>query len=47
MGDVAKGIKNFKSGLKDEDETTTPPAAVTSASPTAATNDDRSGSRAV
>ncbi len=46
MGDVAKGIKNFKSGLKDEDETTTPPA-VTSASPTAATNDDRSGSRAV
>ncbi len=26
MGDVAKGIKNFKSGLKDEDDT---PAAVT------------------
>jgi sec-independent protein translocase protein TatA len=21
MGDVAKGVKNFKSGLKDEDET--------------------------
>ncbi len=21
MGDVAKGIKNFKSGLKDEDDT--------------------------
>lgn len=30
MGDVAKGIKNFKAGLKEEDEaarvTTTPPA---------------------
>jgi len=29
MGDLAKGIKNFKAGLKDEDEgaTTTAPAA--------------------
>ncbi|WP_448206514.1 twin-arginine translocase TatA/TatE family subunit [Azospirillum sp. sgz302134] len=26
MGDLAKGIKNFKAGLKDEDEATTPPA---------------------
>ena len=22
MGDVAKGVKNFKAGMKDEDETT-------------------------
>ena len=25
MGDVAKGIKSFKAGLKDEDETPAPP----------------------
>ena len=30
MGDVAKGIKNFKAGLKEEDE----PARVTSATTT-------------
>ena len=32
MGDFAKGIKAFKSGMKEEDEaaaTTTPPAQVT------------------
>lgn len=26
-GDLAKGIKNFKAGLKDEDETTAAPSA--------------------
>jgi sec-independent protein translocase protein TatA len=25
MGDVAKGVKSFKSGMKDEEETTTEP----------------------
>lgn len=25
MGDVAKGLKNFKKGLSDEDEAATPP----------------------
>lgn len=34
MGDVAKGIKNFKSGLKDEDET---PVVTTAAQPSATT----------
>jgi len=38
MGDFAKGIKAFKAGMKEEDETaeTTPPAQVTT-SPGAAT----------
>jgi sec-independent protein translocase protein TatA len=27
MGDVAKGIKNFKKGLSDDEETVPPPAA--------------------
>ena len=26
MGDVAKGIKNFKAGLKDDDTAASPPA---------------------
>ena len=51
MGDFAKGIKAFKSGMKEEDEpgtasTTTPPAAqvtpppvATAAAPTAAVAD--------
>ncbi|MBC7134196.1 twin-arginine translocase TatA/TatE family subunit [Oceanibaculum nanhaiense] len=26
MGDVAKGVKSFKSGMKDEEETTSEPA---------------------
>ncbi len=26
MGDVAKGVKNFKAGMKDEDETAGEPA---------------------
>ena len=26
MGDVAKGVKNFKAGMKDEDETAAEPA---------------------
>ena len=29
MGDVAKGIKSFKAGMKDEDETPPPPSTVT------------------
>lgn len=36
MGDFAKGIKAFKSGMKEEDETaaeTTPPAQVTATVP--------------
>ncbi|KJF70492.1 MULTISPECIES: twin-arginine translocase TatA/TatE family subunit [Rhizobium/Agrobacterium group] len=28
MGDVAKGIKSFKKGMSDEDQTTPPPADV-------------------
>ena len=37
MGDMAKGIKAFKSGMKDEDETAAaaPPAQVTPPSATA------------
>jgi sec-independent protein translocase protein TatA len=39
MGDFAKGIKAFKSGMKEEDETaaTTPPAQVTPPPATATT----------
>ncbi len=29
MGDVAKGIKAFKKGMKEEDDTTTPPGGKT------------------
>ncbi len=38
MGDFAKGIKAFKAGMKEEDETaaTVPPAQVTAPSPSAA-----------
>jgi sec-independent protein translocase protein TatA len=39
MGDFAKGIKAFKSGMKEEDETaetTPPPAQVTAPAPGAA-----------
>jgi sec-independent protein translocase protein TatA len=36
MGDVAKGIKNFKAGLKDEDDTTAVPTTTTTTP-----NDDR------
>lgn len=32
MGDVAKGVKNFKAGLKDETDTP-PPSAVTTTNP--------------
>jgi sec-independent protein translocase protein TatA len=32
MGDIAKGVKAFKAGLKDEDETQ-PPAATTAQAP--------------
>ena len=46
MGDVAKGIKSFKAGLKDEDETT-PPAVTSSSTPAGAADSDRSGTRAV
>jgi sec-independent protein translocase protein TatA len=37
MGDLAKGIKSFKSGLKDDDETV--------AAPNAAVGQDASGER--
>lgn len=47
MGDFAKGIKAFKSGMKEEDEPpaaaptaqVTPPQAATTATPTAAAAD--------
>ncbi len=34
MGDVAKGVKNFKSGLKDEDEDEEKKAITAEAQPT-------------
>ncbi|KAA0598194.1 sec-independent protein translocase protein TatA [Azospirillum lipoferum] len=37
MGDIAKGVKAFKAGLKDEDEAQ-PPAATTAQAPPAAIN---------
>ncbi|MBY6260644.1 twin-arginine translocase TatA/TatE family subunit [Azospirillum sp. 412522] len=37
MGDIAKGVKAFKSGLKDEDEAP-PPAATAAQTPPAAIN---------
>lgn len=37
MGDIAKGVKAFKAGLKDEDEAN-PPAATTAQAPPAAIN---------
>ena len=33
MGDVAKGVKNFKSGLKDEDETESEKVLASDATP--------------
>jgi sec-independent protein translocase protein TatA len=36
MGDVAKGVKNFKSGMKEDDEETEKQAISSDASPTAA-----------
>lgn len=33
MGDLAKGIKNFKAGLKDEGEEETPPSPPAAAPP--------------
>jgi len=50
MGDFAKGIKAFKSGMKEEDETAatattapqvTPPAAATTAPPATTANRPR------
>jgi sec-independent protein translocase protein TatA len=35
MGDVAKGVKNFKSGMKEDDEDLEKPAISSDASPTA------------
>ena len=41
MGDVAKGVKNFKKGLADdEDETTTAKPLENQATPTASTTSD-------
>lgn len=36
MGDFAKGIKAFKAGMKEEDETEAPPAPVAQMPPPAA-----------
>ncbi|WP_395459282.1 twin-arginine translocase TatA/TatE family subunit [Azospirillum melinis] len=33
MGDIAKGVKAFKAGLKDEDEAQTPAATTTAQTP--------------
>lgn len=42
MGDFAKGIKAFKAGMKDEDETVAaPPPQVTPPSPNATATADR------
>ena len=47
MGDFAKGIKAFKAGMKDEDETAAtppqvaPPPASTTAQPSVAANQPR------
>ena len=46
MGDFAKGIKAFKSGMRDEEETVpppqvTPPAAATTASASAGSAGER------
>ena len=38
MGDFAKGIKAFKAGMKEEDETEAPPAPAQVAPPGAATS---------
>jgi sec-independent protein translocase protein TatA len=38
MGDFAKGIKAFKTGMKEEDEPVTPPVQVTAPSAAAAPN---------
>jgi len=38
MGDFAKGIKAFKSGMKEEDEPVTPPVQVTAPNAAAAPN---------
>ena len=36
MGDIAKGVKAFKAGMKDEDEATAPPPPATTQPPPAA-----------
>ncbi|WP_434614462.1 twin-arginine translocase TatA/TatE family subunit [Azospirillum sp. B2RO_4] len=38
MGDIAKGVKAFKAGLKDESDEANPPAATTAQAPPAAIN---------
>ncbi len=38
MGDIAKGVKAFKAGMKDESDEANPPAATTAQAPPAAIN---------
>ncbi|MBK1837633.1 twin-arginine translocase TatA/TatE family subunit [Azospirillum sp. YIM B02556] len=38
MGDIAKGVKAFKAGLKDDGDEAQPPAATTAQAPPAAIN---------
>lgn len=38
MGDVAKGVKSFKSGMKDEDETAAEPAKTLDQTPSQPAN---------
>ena len=45
MGDVAKGVKNFKKGMAEPDEDSTKPAARIEAQKTADPAFDRDGNR--
>ncbi|MEH3157585.1 MAG: Sec-independent protein translocase subunit TatA [Sphingomonas taxi] len=45
MGDVAKGVKNFKKGMAEEDETPAKPAPRIEAQKTAEPAFDRDGER--
>lgn len=45
MGDVAKGVKNFKKGMAEEDETPAKPSARIEAQKSAEPDFDRDGER--
>ncbi|ANC85966.1 Sec-independent protein translocase subunit TatA [Sphingomonas sp. NIC1] len=45
MGDVAKGVKNFKKGMAEDDDAATKPAARIEAQKTADPAFDRDGNR--
>ena len=45
MGDVAKGVKNFKKGMAEEDETSAKPASRLEAQKSAEPAFDRDGNR--